>query len=281
MNAIEIRNLSKSYPGFMLDNINLTLPSGCIMGLIGENGAGKTTTLKLILDMIRRDHGSITILGRDNQDNLKLTKEDIGVVFDEMGFPEALTAKQLSKVMANTYRAWNQEVYDTFLQRFGLPERKQYKTFSHGMKMKLALAVALSHEAKLLILDEATSSMDPVARDEVMDLFEEFTRDESHSILFSSHIVSDLEKICDYIAFLHQGKLLLCEEKDTLLERYAFVNGTAEEFSQLPAKAVLGKRTTSYGVEAVALRSELPSHWHMRPVTIEELFVVMVKGERG
>ena len=218
MNALEIKNLTKSYPDFTLDNLNLTLPSGCIMGLVGENGAGKSTTIKLILDMIHKDSGSITILGRDNGDNIKLTKEDIGVVLDEVGIPECLTVNQVGKVMKHTFQNWNDAEYSRLVQKLALPDKKQFKEFSRGMKMKLGIAVAMSHNSKLLILDEATSGLDPVVRDEVVEMFSEFTRDESHSVLISSHIVNDLEKLCDYIAFLHKGKLLLCEEKDLLRE---------------------------------------------------------------
>lgn len=224
MNALEIKNLTKSYPDFTLDNLNLTLPNGCIMGLVGENGAGKSTTIKLILDMIHKDSGSITILGRDNGDNIKLTKEDIGVVLDEVGIPECLTVNQVGKVMKHTFQNWNDAEYSRLVQKLALPDKKQFKEFSRGMKMKLGIAIAMSHNSKLLILDEATSGLDPVVRDEVVEMFSEFTRDESHSILISSHIVNDLEKLCDYIAFLHKGKLLLCEEKDLLQEEYGLVH---------------------------------------------------------
>jgi len=277
MNALEIRNLTKSYPGFTLININLTVPSGCIMGLIGENGAGKSTTIKLILDMIHKDSGSITILGRDNEDNLTLTKEDIGVVMDEVGIPECLTVKQVGNVMKHTFRNWDDGEYARLVRKFALPENKQFKEFSRGMKMKLGIAIAMSHNSKLLILDEATSGLDPVVRDEVVEMFSDFTRDESHSILISSHIVSDLEKLCDYIAFLHKGKLLLCEEKDRLLAEYGLIHCTADELHALPANAVKYRKDNAYGVEAMVLRSALPSGIRISPISIEELFVFMVK----
>ena len=229
MNALEIKNLSKSFDGFQLDNLNLTLPSGCIMGLIGENGAGKSTTIKLILNMLHKDSGTITILGRDNQENIRLTKEDVGVVMDEVGIPECLTAKQVGNVMKHTFQHWDEAEYKRLLTKLALPDNKQFKDFSRGMKMKLGIAVAMSHGAKLLILDEATSGLDPVVRDEVVDMFGDFTRDENHSILMSSHIVSDLEKLCDYVAFLHKGKLLLCEEKDQLLSEYGLIHCTADQ----------------------------------------------------
>ena len=277
MNALEIKNLTKAYPGFTLDNLNLTLPSGCILGLIGENGAGKSTTIKLILDMIHKDSGSIIILGKDNTDSIELTKEDIGVVMDEVGIPECLTVKQVGNVMKNTFRNWNDAEYAHLVQKLALPEGKQFKEFSRGMKMKMGIAIALSHNAKLLILDEATAGLDPVVRDEVVEMLSDFTRDENHSILISSHIVSDLEKLCDYIAFLHKGRLLLCEEKDVLLSEYGIIHCSAEELSQLPPSAVLHRKENPYGIEAMVVRNGIPEHIHISPISIEELFVFMVK----
>ena len=277
MNALEIRNLTKAYPGFTLDHLNLTLPSGCIMGLIGENGAGKSTTIKLILDMIHKDNGTVTILGRDHRDNIELTKEDIGVVMDEVGIPECLTVEQVGKVMKNTFRNWDENEYFRLIKKLTLPEKKQFKDFSRGMKMKLGIAVAMSHNSKLLILDEATSGLDPVVRDEVVEMFSEFTRDENHSILISSHIVSDLEKLCDYVAFLHKGKLLLCEEKDQLLAEYGLIHCTTEELQKFPAEAVKYKKENPYGVEMMVKRDVVPAGMNISPISIEELFVFMVK----
>ena len=277
MNAIEIRDLCKSYPGFSLDHVNLTLPCGCIMGLVGENGAGKSTTIRLILDMITRDSGTITLLGKDNRDNIRLLKEDIGVVLDEVGIPACLNPKQVGKIMANTFRNWDAGVYQSLLEKLDLPWEKQFKDFSKGMKMKLGIAIALSHKPRLLILDEATAGLDPVVRDEVLDLFSEFTREESHAVLISSHIVSDLEKICDYIAFLHKGRLLLCEEKDALKEKYGILRCSKEQLSALPPQAVIGRKETAYGVEAIAARDAVPAGLSLSPIDIEELFIFMVK----
>lgn len=277
MNALEIENLTKSYNGFLLDRLNLTLPSGCILGLIGENGAEKSTTMKLILDRIRRDSGEIRIFGQDNTENPAALKEDIGVVMDEVGIPECLTAGQLGRVLRHTYRNWNDEEYRRLLSRFSLPENKPFGTFSRGMKMKTGIAAALSHGSRLLLLDEATSGLDPVARDEVVELLGEFTRDENHSILISSHIVSDLEKLCDYVAFLHKGKLLLCEEKDVLLAEYGVVHCTTEELGIIPAHEVLYRKETGYGAEAIVRRSAVPRGAAVSPVSIEELFIVMAK----
>lgn len=280
MNAIEIKNLTKSFPGFTLNNLNLTLPGGCILGLIGENGAGKSTTIKLILDIIHKDSGSITILGRDNTENIRLTKEEVGVVMDEIGLPECLTVKQVGKVMAHTFRNWDTSAYQALVQRMDLPEKKPFKDFSRGMKMKLGIAIALSHHCKLLLLDEATSGLDPVVRDDVVDMLSEFTRDESHSILISSHIVSDLEKLCDYIAFLHKGRLLLWEEKDVLLAEYGVIHCTSEQLESIAPEAIKHKKESPYGVEALVLRSGVPSDLHISPISIEELFVYMVKEAR-
>ena len=277
MNALELKNVTKSFTGFRLDAINLTLPCGCVMGLVGENGAGKSTTIKLILDMLHKDGGSITVLGRDNQDDIRLTKEDVGVVMDEVGIPECLNAKQVGNVMRHTFRNWDGAEYARLLQKLSVPERKPFKEFSRGMKMKLGITVAMSHGSKLLLLDEATSGLDPVVRDEVLEMFDDFTRDETHSILISSHIVSDLEKLCDYVAFLHQGKLLLCEEKDALLSQYAMVHCTAEQMKTLQPDAVLHKKETPYGVEAMVRRSAVPNGWSVSPISMEELFVFMVK----
>lgn len=277
MNALEIRDLTKSYTDFTLDHLNLTLPSGCIMGLIGENGAGKSTTIKLILDMLKKEEGTVTILGKDNQDNIRLIKEDVGVVLDEVGLPESLNAVQVGKVMKNSFRNWNQAEYERLLKELSLPDQKMFKEYSRGMKMKLGIAIALSHNAKLLILDEATSGLDPVVRDKVTDLLLDFTRDEDHSILVSSHIVSDLEKLCDYIAFLHGGKLLLCEEKDRLLGEYGLIRCTKEQLADLPENAVKHKKISPYGVEAMVERDAVPAGVEVSPISIEELFLFMVK----
>lgn len=277
MNAIEIKNLTKTYPDFRLENLNLTLPSGCIMGLIGENGAGKSTTIKLLLNMIRRDSGTITIMGKDNREHIRLLKEDIGVVLDEVGFPECLNARQVNKILKDTFRNWSEEEFQRYLKILSVPSDKPFKDFSRGMKMKLGIAAALSHDPKLLILDEATSGLDPVVRDEVLDIFSEFTRDETHAVLISSHIVSDLEKICDYIAFLHQGKLLLCEEKDILMEEHGVLHCTAAQLQELDPAAIMGKKESSYGVEAIVRRDAVPAGMILSPISIEDLFVFMVK----
>lgn len=278
MNAIEIHGLTKHYDGFSLENVSFSLPMGCILGLAGENGAGKSTTIRCILNATRPDAGDIHVLGKSNQTDFAQTKEDIGVVLDNVGFPNGLTTRQVGKVMAKTYRNWNADLFERYRKRFDLPERKCFRDFSRGMKMKLGIAVALSHDPKLLILDEATSGLDPVIRDEVVELFYEFTRDEQHSILISSHILSDLEKLCDYIAFLQKGKLLLCEEKDELLSRYCMVQGTLEEIYAIDRTKILSEKHTAYGASAILRREDAPRGMHTSPIGMEELFIAMVKG---
>lgn len=280
MNALEIKNLTKSYNGFKLDKLDLTLPGGCILGLIGENGAGKSTTIKLVLDMIKRNSGSVKILGRDNLNDIRLIKEDVGTVFDEVGIPECLNARQVGKIMRGTFKSWDGAAYNDLLKRLSLPLDKPFGKFSRGMKMKLGLAIAMSHNAKLLLLDEATSGLDPLARDEVLDILNDFTRDEDHSVLLSSHIVSDLEKICDYIAFLHKGKLILFEEKDVLLSEYGIIHCTEQRLADLVPTAILHKKITPYGAEAIVKRSAVPRGTEISPVSIEELFVQTAKGEK-
>ena len=277
MNALEIRGLTKTYPSFQLDHLDLTLPSGCIMGLVGENGAGKSTTIKLILEMIRKESGTIRILGREDGKDICLTKDELGVVLDDVGIPEWLNTAQVGKIMALTFRNWDRNTYEDLLKKLALPEKKPFKSFSRGMKMKLGIAIALSHHAKLLILDEATSGLDPVVRDEVVEMLYEFTREEDHSVLISSHIVSDLEKLCDYIAFLHQGRLLVCEEKDVLLERYGIFHGSREELAELGPKAVLHKKESEYGTQAIVERERVPRGLKLSPISIEDLFLAMIK----
>lgn len=279
MNAIEIKDLCKSYKGFSLENINLTLPSGCTMGLIGANGAGKSTTIKLILDIIKKDSGSITILGKDNKDNLALTKQEIGVVLDEVGIPEYLKAKQVGNIMKLIFNHWDEKMFYDYLQKLSIPENKKFKDFSRGTKMKLGIAVAFSHHPKLLILDEATSGLDPVVRDEVIDMLYEFTKDRSHSVLISSHIVSDLEKICDYVAFLNKGSLLLCDKKDDLKSRYGIISIEPEKLDTIPKQAIKGKKEYKNVIEVMVQRDKVPSEINVSPIDLEKLFLFMVQEE--
>ena len=275
--AIELIDLQKKYKDFTLGPLDLTLPSGCIMGLIGANGAGKTTAIKLILDMTKKNSGEVRLFGRDNGEIFPLGKEDIGVVPDEISFSECLNALEIGKILDGIFRNWDSAMYAELLRRFELPEKKRFREFSLGMKKKLGIAAALSHHAKLLVLDEPTAGLDPVTRDAVVDLFSEFTRDESHAALISSHIVSDLEKLCDYIAFLHKGKLLLCEEKDRLLEEYGLVRCSSEEYRKISPAKIVGKRETPYGVEALMKCEDTPPNLESGRVDTEELFVLMAK----
>ena len=275
MNAIEIKNLTKHYNGFTLDNISLTLPQGCILGLIGENGAGKSTTIRSILGSLKYD-GDIKVLGKPMSADLK---NRIGVVLDEVGFPDKLNVKDVNSIMKNMFTNWDNDAFLGYIKKFGLPDDKAFSEFSKGMKMKLGIAVALSHKAELLILDEPTSGLDPLVRDEIIDILNDFTRDDDHSILISSHIVSDLEKLCDYIAFIHKGKLMLCEEKDALLEQYVFINTSEEKLAELDENAVKGKRSSKWGTEAIVDRELIPDSFDTKPVTIEDLFIFMAKED--
>ena len=282
MNAIELSHVTKHFPGFTLQDLSLAVPSGTICGLVGENGAGKSTTIRLLMGGLQPDSGTCTVLGTDaaSPEFLSL-KEDIGVVLDEAYFPESLNALQVGDVMARTYRRWDGKQYRNYLTRFGLPEKKQFKDFSRGMKMKLAIAVALSHSPKLLVLDEATSGLDPIVRDEVLEIFNEFTREEDHSILISSHILSDLEKLCDYIAFLHQGRLLFCDEKDRLLEEYGIFVGTADQVNSLQDGAVVARENSSFGgVRCLVKRALVPAGWALERPTVEDIVLFLVKGAK-
>ena len=277
MNALEIRGLRARCGDFTLGSLDLTLPCGCVMGLVGENGAGKSTTFRLILDMLRRDAGEIRLFGRDNLEAFPAVKAEIGWVPDEPGLPGCMTAERLGRVFSGIFRNWDADAYAGYLRQLELPRRKKFREFSRGMRMKLGIAAALSHRPRLLLLDEPTGGLDPVARDAVVDLLSDFTRSEEHAILISSHIVSDLEKLCDYMAFLHRGKLLLCEEKDRLRERWGVLRCTPEELARIAPDAVRGKRVTAYGVEALVERAAVPRDTVLGTADLEELFVLMAK----
>ncbi len=283
MNAIELSHICKDFGSFAIQDLTLAVPSGTICGLVGENGAGKSTTIRLLCGALRPDSGTASALGVDvSSPEFLAAKEDIGVVLDEAYFPESLNAVQVGKIMAATYRRWDQALYERYLKRFDLPVGKQFKDYSRGMRMKLAIAVALSHQPKLLVLDEATAGLDPIVRDEILDIFNDFTREEDHSILISSHILSDLEKLCDYIAFLHQGRLLFCEEKDRLLEEYGIFSDTAAQLECLLPEAIVAREPNGYGgVRALVKRELAPVGWQLERASVEDIILFLVKGAKN
>ena len=281
--AIALTGVTKAFRDFTLDNVTLSVPEGTICGLVGENGAGKTTLIRLMMGAIRADAGEISVLGRvPRSPDFREAKEEIGVVLDDAFFPEVMTAQQVGNVMRGAYRRWDAAKYKEYLARFELPQKKPFKEYSRGMRMKLAISVALSHNAELLVLDEATAGLDPIVRDEIIEAFRDFTLQENHSVLISSHIVSDLEKLCDTIAFLHKGKLLFCEEKDNLLERYGVFKGTAEQADSLLPEAVIGREDSAYGgARALVLRDAAPSTLLLERPTLEDVILFTVKGAKG
>ena len=283
MNAIELSLINKSFGDFAIRDLNLTVPSGTICGLVGENGAGKSTTIRLLMGALRPDSGTASVLGVDvSSSEFREVKEDVGVVLDEAYFPESLNAVQVGRILAATYRRWDQKLYDGYLKRFDLPPKKQFKDYSRGMRMKLAIAAALSHQPRLLVLDEATAGLDPIVRDEVLDIFNEFTREEDHSILISSHILSDLEKLCDYIAFIHKGDLLFCEEKDQLLEEYGIFEDSRENLDCLLPEAIVAREENRYGgVRALVKRNLAPAGFQLEKPTVEDVVLFLVKGAKS
>jgi len=278
-NAIEIRDLCKSYPGFELDHLNLTLPSGYILGFVGENGAGKSTTIRMLLNLTDKDSGDVSILGHDPSEADASWKNDVGAVLDTMGLPSMVKVDQVGKIMADAFTNWDSDKYEYYLKRLDVPKDKKFMDMSNGTKMKLGIAIALSHDAKVLILDEATNGLDPLVRDDVNEILMEFTRQPDHSIFISSHIVSDLEKICDYIAFIHKGKLMLCEEKDKLSSEYGILSCTEDDLNSIDPDAILHTTKNAYGCQAVVRRDSIPASLSTAQITIEELFVLMAKEE--
>ena len=277
-NAFSMKSITKAYPGFKLDNITLSLPAGCVMGLIGENGAGKTTLLKTLYGGVRAE-GEISLLGETDTDLFWKVRQKVGIVPDEVIFPLAFRLGEIEKMLSKCYDEWDSKKFCEYAERFEIPARTKFRDYSFGMKKKIAIAAALSHNAELLILDEATSGLDPIVRDEFADIIFEFTRNENHSVLFSSHIVTDLEKLCDYIAVLHKGRLLLCEEKDVLLDSYRKINCAENELDSFDRSDILGKRVTPYGVQAIVKTDAVRENFSAEPAAIEDIFVYMIKGE--
>lgn len=282
-NILEIRELSKDYGDFLLDKISFSLPRGVIMGLIGENGAGKSTTINCILNEIQKSSGTIRIFGKDHSTDEIEIKDKLGVVFDENHFPDIFTPEEIGKFMSGIYSAWEWQLYHQFLEKFELPKDKKIKDFSKGMKVKLAFAVALSHNAELLILDEATSGLDPIIRDDVLDMLIDFVQDESHSVLVSSHITSDLEKVADYITFIHKGKLIFTQDKDTLIDNYGIISCGAAVFDTINKSEVIAYRKEDYQFKVLVYNRTKAAKQYpnaiVSPATIEEIMLFYIKGE--
>ncbi|MBD5499423.1 MAG: ABC transporter ATP-binding protein [Lachnospiraceae bacterium] len=282
MDAIlQVENLTKQYPGFTLDHVSFAVPKGTIMGLIGENGAGKSTTINAILDLINKDDGTVTFWGQELSSSKPL-KEDIGVVFDDINFYETLTPAKVGKISSVAYKQWDSHLYQDYLKRFRLPADKEIKTLSKGMQMKLCIAVALSHKPKLLILDEATSGLDPIMRDDILDVFLEFVQDENHSIMMSSHITTDLEKVADYITFIHQGKVIFSKRKDELRYHYGIIRCGATVFNQIDKKEVLAYRKEDYQWNVLVADKEKAKRKYKNTTvddaTIDDILLLYVKG---
>ncbi|MGB4659262.1 MAG: ABC transporter ATP-binding protein [Mobilitalea sp.] len=284
--AITIRNLTKNYKDFSLNKISFSVPKGSIVGFVGENGAGKTTTIKAILDLIQVKEGEIEVLGADAKNLPKELKAQIGVVFDGSNLHDNLTSKNINQVMKNIYFNWEETLFLNYLKTFQLPDNKIIKEYSRGMKMKLSIAIALSHHSKLLILDEATSGLDPMVRDEILDIFLEFIQDEEHTIFISSHIISDIEKIADYVTFIHQGSIVFSESKDELIYQHGVIRCKKEEVAGIDHSYIVGIRENSFGAEVmIHNKEEFQKHFHdymIDKTSIEEimLFISRRKGER-
>ncbi len=283
-NAIEINGLTKKYDGFKLDNVSFSVPKGSIMGFIGQNGAGKTTTIKAILNIISKDSGTIKMLGLDNIENELEIKEQIAVVFDELPIHDALNIKNINIIMRDVFQQWDESVFFGYTERFGLPVKKKISQFSKGMKMKLQIAIALSHKAKLLVMDEATTGLDPVVRSEILDIFLEYLQDENNSILMSSHITSDLEKIADSVTFIDKGKILLTGYKDDILESHGLIKCNKDDYSRIDKSDFISARINDFGVSVMvdniqAVKKKYPSLMTEK-TSLEEIMLYYVNQEK-
>lgn len=282
-----LKNVNKKYEksNFAIKDISFSVPEGSIVGFIGENGAGKSTTMNCILNVIRRDSGTIEIFGREMTDEDIDIRENIGVVYDSNNFPEYLTAKQLADILGRIYSKWDDFCFEQFLRRFGLPESQKIKSYSRGMSMKLAIAVALSHDSKLLILDEATSGLDPIMRDEILDVLLEFVKQENHSILLSSHITSDLEKIADYIVFIHNGEIILNKTKDELIYEYGVIRCSENDFYNILPEDILSSMKKDYQIDVLIKNRKLIEKKYKNlivdSVSLDEIMLLLAKGERN
>lgn len=283
-NILEIKNLSKKYDGFELKNVNIELPKGMIMGFIGENGAGKTTTIKALLNIINRDSGEIKIFGLENKENERKIKEDIGVVLDDSFLSEYLNPSDINKIMKNIYNNWDEKLYFKYVEDFKLPKEKISKEYSSGMKMKLKIAVALAHHPKLLILDEPTSGLDPVARNEILDIFQEFIQDENKGIFVSSHITSDLEHIADFITFINNGEIIFTKTRDELLENYGIVKCSEEQFKKIDKKDYIKYKKNRYEYDVlIENKYEFKKNYDISVIdkpSLEDIMLIYIKGEK-
>ena len=279
-NNILVRDLCKGFDGFLLDHVSFQVPKGRIVGFIGENGAGKSTTINLILDELKRDLGQIQIFGKEN--TISAVKEDIGVVFDECNFHDVFNVSDIEKILSGVYKSWDSSLYRQYLKKFKIPERKQIGSFSKGMKMKLSIICAMAHKPKLLILDEATTGLDPVVRDEMLDLFLEFIQDEECSIFFSSHITSDIQKIADYVILIHQGKIIFEEQKDDLVYHFGIVKCGREKFASISPNDYIIHRITNVSVECLVRDKEAIKRKYKDIVvdnaTLEDIMLFYIKG---
>ena len=284
-NIIEIKNLKKKYDDkFELGKIDIEIPKGVIVGLIGENGAGKTTLIKSMLNIIKIDDGEIKIFGKDYKKEEKEIKEDIGVVLDNMFFPELLNAKDINNTMKDVYKNWDSELYFSYLKEFDLPDNKPLKSMSKGMRKKLEIVAAISHKPKLLILDEPTSGLDPVVRSEVLEIFQKFIEDEEHSIILSTHITTDLEHIADEIIFIDKGKKVLQKSRDEIIDNYGILKCDIDYFSNIDKKDIIAYKKTKYAYEILVNDKEKASKkYHncvIDKITLEDLMVLVIKGEK-
>ena len=284
-NVIEIKDVVKDYGDFKLDHICFTVPEGSVCGFIGQNGAGKTTTIKLILDIIKRDGGEIKVFGENIDVNSAALRENIGVVFDEMGFHDFMTAKDLNIMMKNIYKNWDEELFFEYLKKFSLPSKKKCGDFSRGMRMKLQIAVALSHHAKLLVMDEPTSGLDPIVRNEMINIFRDFVVEEDHTILLSSHITGDLEKIADEVVFIDGGKIVLAGNKDEILEKHAILKCKKDEVALISKAIIVGMEQSSFGAEILVndrnAAEKLYPEMVLESAALEEIMIYYVNSKRG
>ncbi|MBY2478662.1 ABC transporter ATP-binding protein [Clostridioides difficile] len=279
-NNVLVQNLYKDFDDFSLKDISFRVPKGRIVGFIGENGAGKSTTINLILNELEKDAGKIEIFGVDN--TTYSIKNDIGIVFDECNFHEVFTAKHIGKILSGIYTSWDDTLYQYYLEKFNLPFKKPIGSFSKGMKMKLSITCAIAHKPKLLILDEATTGLDPVSRDEILDLFLEFIQDEEHSIFFSSHITSDIEKIADYVVLIHKGKIVFEEQKDNLIYNYGIIRCGKEKFKTISQDDYLICRQTNVSIECLVDNKETTRRKYKDVIvdsaTLEDIMLFYIKG---